>query len=158
MLKPSFAMILSLLFTFAVSMSVSAGYQRDQAVPVEKVVYGDIVSVRNITEKQLVEDQNTGWKTFGGALIGGVIGHQFGGGSGQDVATILGALVGAGVGNRYGDSSYYQELRLVELMITQEGGEQVMIIQDLDPGMVFNVGDEVRVVYLQGSVRVDIAM
>ncbi|AQS35768.1 outer membrane lipoprotein [Shewanella psychrophila] len=158
MLKPSFALLVSLCIALTVSFDVSAAYQRDQAVPVEKVVYGNVVSVRNITEKQLIEDRNTGWKTFGGALIGGVIGHQFGGGSGQDVATVLGALLGAGAAHRYGDSSYYQELHLVELMITQEGGEQVMIIQDLDPGMVFNTGDEVRVVYLQGSVRVDIAM
>ncbi|QFU23119.1 glycine zipper 2TM domain-containing protein [Shewanella eurypsychrophilus] len=158
MLKPSFALLLSLSIALAASFHVSAAYERNQAVPVEKVIYASVTSVRNITEKQLVEDRNTGWKTFGGALLGGVIGHQFGGGSGQDVATVLGALIGAGVGNRYGDSSYYQELRLVELMVTQEGGEQVMIIQDLDPGMIFNPGDEVRVVYLQGSVRVDIAM
>ena len=114
--------------------------------------------MRNITEKQLIEDRNQGWKTFGGALLGGVIGHQFGGGSGQTVATVLGALIGAGVSNRYGYSSYYQELKLVELMIKQEDGQQVMIIQDFDTGMIFNAGDEVRVVHLQGSVRVDIAM
>ncbi|WP_299807069.1 glycine zipper 2TM domain-containing protein [uncultured Shewanella sp.] len=130
-------------------------YDRNQAVPVEKVEFGQVVSVRNITQKQLVEDRNTGWKTFGGALIGGVIGHQFGGGSGQDVATVLGALLGARVGNTYGDSSYYQELKLVEMMIALDTGEQVMVIQDLDPGMIFNVNDDVRVVYLQGFVRVD---
>ena len=158
MLKPNVSHLFILLMAFIISAPVSAGYQRDQAVPVEKVLYGDIVSVRNITEKQLVEDRNVGWKTFGGALIGGVIGHQFGGGSGQDVATVLGALIGAGVGNRYGDSTHYQELRLVELMIKQEDGQQVMIIQDLDSGMIFNTGDEVRVVYLQGGVRVDRAM
>jgi len=143
---------------FSIFLPAHAGYDRNQAVPVEKVVYGSIVSVRNITEKQLVEDRNQGWKTFGGALIGGVIGHQFGGGSGKDVATVLGALIGAGVGNRHGSSSYVQELKLVELMIKQDDGEQVMIIQDLDQGMIFNTGDEVRVVYLKGGVRVDRAM
>ena len=160
MLKPSFNLLLSLLVALTVTFSLNcaAAYQRDQAVPVEKVLYGELVSVRNITEKQLIEDRNQGWKTFGGALLGGVIGHQFGGGSGQTVATVLGALIGAGVSNRYGDSSYYQELKLVELMIKQEDGQQVMIIQDFDTGMIFNAGDEVRVVHLQGSVRVDIAM
>jgi outer membrane lipoprotein SlyB len=33
-----------------------------------------------------------------------------------------------------------------------------MVIQDYDAGMTFNAGDRVRVVYLQGGVRVDIAM
>lgn len=138
--------------------SVQAGYDRNQAVPVEKVLYGDINSVRNITETQLLEDRNQGWKTFGGALAGGVIGHQFGRGSGQDIATVLGALIGGGVGNRYASATKVQTLKLVELMITQEDGSQVMVIQDYDPGMIFNVGDRVRVVYLQGSVRIDLAM
>jgi uncharacterized protein YcfJ len=30
-----------------------------------------------------------------GAVLGGVVGHQFGGGSGKDVATAAGALIGA---------------------------------------------------------------
>lgn len=152
------AMLLLSLSLAAGTHTLYAGYDRNQAQPVEKVLYGQVASVRKITEKQLMEDRNRGWKTFGGALLGGVIGHQFGGGSGQDVATVLGALLGAGIGHQYGDSSYYRELKLVELMIRQEDETQVMIIQDEDPGMTFKVGDEVRVVYLQGSVRVDLAM
>ncbi|MCK8045366.1 MULTISPECIES: glycine zipper 2TM domain-containing protein [Shewanella] len=155
MLKPHLIVFTVICLIFGSSALNAAPYDRNQAVPVEKVEFGQVASVRNITEKQLVEDRNTGWKTFGGALVGGVIGHQFGGGSGQDVATVLGALLGAGVGNRYGDNSYYQELRLVEMMITLDSGEQVMVIQDLDQGMIFNVNDDVRVVYLQGYVRVD---
>ncbi|GIU24254.1 MULTISPECIES: glycine zipper 2TM domain-containing protein [unclassified Shewanella] len=155
MLKHHLIVFTVICLFFAIPSSFAAPYDRNQAVPVEKVEFGQVISVRNITEKQLVEDRNTGWKTFGGALIGGVIGHQFGGGSGQDVATVLGALLGAGVANRYGDSSYYQELRLVEMMIALDTGEQVMVLQDLDPGMIFNVNDEVRVVYLRGYVRVD---
>lgn len=87
-----------------------------------------------------------------------MIGNQFGGGSGRDVATILGALIGGSVGNRYGSGTSVQSLKLVELMINQEDGTQVMVIQDYDAGMVFNAGDRVRVVYLQGGVRVDVAM
>ena len=155
MLKPHLIVLMLVSLIFSSAQLSAAPYDRNQAVAVEKVEFGQVASVRNITEKQLVEDQNTGWKTFGGALVGGVIGHQFGGGSGQDVATVLGALLGAGIGNRYGDSSYYQELRLVEMMITLDSGEQVMVIQDLDQGMIFNVNDEVRVVYLKGYVRVD---
>ncbi|QYK14416.1 glycine zipper 2TM domain-containing protein [Shewanella rhizosphaerae] len=163
MLKPTprlFRFIWSvfiLLSSLGLSAGVSAAYERNQAVPVEKVEYGYVTSVRNITQTQLVEDRNQGWRTFGGALIGGVIGHQFGGGSGQDVATVLGALIGGGIGHNAG-GDYYQQLKLVELMIRYEDGREVMVIQDLDPGMIFNVDDEVRVVYLQGGVRVDLAM
>ncbi len=37
--------------------------------------------------------------TLFGAIVGGVIGHQFGSGSGNDAATAAGALIGAAVGS-----------------------------------------------------------
>lgn len=40
-----------------------------------------------------------GASTLFGALIGGVIGHQFGSGRGNDAATVAGTLIGAAVGN-----------------------------------------------------------
>ena len=40
--------------------------------------------------------------TIGGALIGGAIGNQFGGGSGQDILTGAGAGAGALAGQSYG--------------------------------------------------------
>ncbi len=39
--------------------------------------------------------------TIGGALIGGAIGNQFGGGSGRDILTTGGAAAGAISGSRY---------------------------------------------------------
>lgn len=39
--------------------------------------------------------------SIGGALIGGAIGNQFGGGSGRDILTAAGAGAGAVAGNRY---------------------------------------------------------
>lgn len=155
MLKPQLTILMFISLIFSTAPLVAAPYERNQAVPVEKVEFGQVTSIKNITQKQLVEDQGSGWKTFGGALIGGVIGHQFGGGRGKGVATALGALLGAGVGETYRDNNYYQELKLVELMINLDDGQQIMVIQDLDPSMIFNINDQVRVVYLQGYVRVD---
>jgi len=37
-----------------------------------------------------------------GAIIGGAIGNQFGGGSGKDAATVLGAIIGADAANKNG--------------------------------------------------------
>ena len=42
---------------------------------------------------------HVGGKTILGAIIGGVVGHQFGGGRGKDAATIAGSLIGASVAN-----------------------------------------------------------
>ncbi|MCL6282348.1 hypothetical protein M3P21_02305 [Ruegeria sp. 2012CJ41-6] len=39
--------------------------------------------------------------SLGGALIGGAIGNQFGGGSGRAILTAAGAGTGAVAGNRY---------------------------------------------------------
>jgi outer membrane lipoprotein SlyB len=155
----SFALIVGFLTVIGfISTPANANYDRNQAVPVEKVLYGSISSIRQLTQRELIKDSHSGWHTFGGALIGGVVGHQFGGGRGQDVATVLGALLGAGIGSQYGDEAYYLEHKLVEMMIKQDDGSDIMIIQDLDPGMSFAAGDEVRVVYLTGYVRVDLAM
>lgn len=38
-------------------------------------------------------------RTLLGAVVGGVIGHQFGGGRGKDAATVAGTLIGAAVGS-----------------------------------------------------------
>ncbi|ARD22087.1 glycine zipper 2TM domain-containing protein [Shewanella sp. 10N.286.52.A9] len=149
---------LLVILSGVMSSTALAAYERNQAVPVEKVIYGQVESIKHVTQTQLVEDRNLGWKTFGGALIGGVIGHQFGGGSGQDVATVLGALLGGAAANQYGNSTRTLEYKLIEMMINLDDGTQVMVIQDLDPGMSFVAGDEVRVVYLTGYVRVDLAM
>ncbi len=51
----------------------------------------------------------SGVSTLFGAIVGGVIGHQFGSGRGNDAATVAGTLIGAAVGNnaarrRHGDS------------------------------------------------------
>ncbi len=47
-----------------------------------------------------------GGRTLVGALIGGVIGHQFGSGRGNDAATVAGTLIGAAVGNDAARSRY----------------------------------------------------
>jgi uncharacterized protein YcfJ len=40
--------------------------------------------------------------TVVGAIIGGAVGNQFGGGSGKDAMTVLGAIVGADIANKQG--------------------------------------------------------
>ena len=134
-------------------------YNRNTAVPVQGVEYATVESVRQVHQQELVEDKNRGWKTFGGALAGGLIGNQFGDGSGRDVATVLGALLGAGMVQNRSPAYQVRELVLVELMVMTDAGERLMVLQDQDPRMHFNAGDEVRLVYLsEGSVRVDKAM
>ncbi|MCJ8292773.1 MAG: glycine zipper 2TM domain-containing protein [Colwellia sp.] len=147
------------LFIFCFSYSANANYDRNKAVPVEKVLFGTVVSARNISQQELIQDKNSGWKTFGGALIGGVIGNQFGGGSGRDIATVLGAIAGGAIANNRSQGKTVV-IHLVELMIEVDCAEQqcqqFMVIQDFDQQMVFHHQDAVRMVYLaNGNVRID---
>ncbi len=149
---------LTLLALFFSQVS-NAGYDRNKAVPVEKVLFGKVISTRNISQEELIKDKNSGWKTFGGALIGGIIGNQFGSGSGKDITTVLGAIAGGTiVRNRNQDQAV--TVRLVELMVELECAkqhcQQFMVIQDYDQQMIFHNQDTIRIVYLTtGYVRVD---
>ncbi len=148
--------ILALLVCCLFTANAFADYDRNKAVPVEKVLFGAVISVRNINQEELIQDKNNGWHTFGGALIGGVIGNQFGGGSGKDVATILGAIIGGSVANNRNNQPKKVVIRLVELMIKVDSGEQFMVIQDLDRQMIFHSNDKVRMIYLaNNTVRID---
>lgn len=155
-LNPLFIAFMVIISLFLAINAQAEPYQRNKAVPVEKVLFGKVLSVRKITETELIEDKNSGWKTLGGALIGGVIGHQFGSGSGQDAATVLGAIIGASAASNSSPEYQQQVLHLIELMIRVEGGEEYMVVQDYDTSMLFQAGDKVRMIYLANStVRVD---
>ena len=133
-----------------------ADYERNKAVPVEKVLFGKVTSVRRITETELLQDRNHGWKVFGGALIGGTIGNQFGSGSGRAITTVLGAMLGSSIANDSHSRVKQITIQLVELMITIEDGDEYMVVQDLDPEMLFRSQDKIRMIYLaNGSVRID---
>jgi len=43
------------------------------------------------------EPRGAGVQTLFGAVIGGIVGHQFGGGRGKDAATVAGSLIGASI-------------------------------------------------------------
>lgn len=47
-----------------------------------------------------VQGQASTGDTIVGAIIGGAIGNQVGGGSGKDAATVLGAIIGADIANK----------------------------------------------------------
>jgi uncharacterized protein YcfJ len=48
---------------------------------------------------------------IGGAIIGGILGHQVGGGRGQDIATVGGAVAGAAVGANIGRDRNGQQVQ-----------------------------------------------
>lgn len=97
-------------------------------------------------------------KTLAGAIIGGVIGHQFGSGRGNDAATIAGTMIGAAVG--HGPVSRVEYSRPVERCETRYRSQQQQRIDGYDVVYRYN-GQQyaTRMPYDPGKkikVRVDI--
>ncbi|MCO5105526.1 MAG: glycine zipper 2TM domain-containing protein [Burkholderiaceae bacterium] len=53
-----------------------------------------------VTRRREVKDENRIAGTAVGAVVGGIVGHQIGGGRGRDLATVAGAVGGGYAGNR----------------------------------------------------------
>ncbi|MGF1753712.1 glycine zipper 2TM domain-containing protein [Vibrio makurazakiensis] len=134
----------------------NAAYNRNEARPVNDVVYGKVDSVRYITQQEIVQSQGSGWETLLGAAVGGLVGNQFGGGTGKEVATAVGAVAGAGVARNRANTQYTVEHKLVEILVETDKGKLIDVIQDADGNMLFNRGDDVRILYFSNGVRVDL--
>ncbi len=74
-----------------------------------------------------------GAKTLVGAIIGGVIGHQFGSGHGNDAATVAGTLLGATIANqsaykhggKYGATQYSRPVKRCETQYRNHQEERI---------------------------------
>lgn len=133
----------------------NAAYERNKARPVNNVVFGQVETVRYMTQQDVVRAEQSGWETLLGAVVGGVIGNQFGGGRGKEVATAIGAVAGATIVRNQAQQEYRVEYRLVEILIKTEKGKLIDVIQDVDNNMLFERGDRVRILYFDDGVRVD---
>ncbi|AMG58282.1 glycine zipper 2TM domain-containing protein [Pantoea vagans] len=72
------------------------------ATPIKESIKQPRQECRNVTltHRRTVQDENRLAGSVLGAVAGGVLGHQFGGGRGKDVATVAGALAGGYAGNQ----------------------------------------------------------
>ncbi len=97
--------------------------------PHERIIEVPVTSARAVVgtpeqrcwvERQQVNEPSRGANAGGviaGALIGGILGHQVGGGTGRDVATAGGAIAGAAIGNNVANNrgdSYARDVRRCE--------------------------------------------
>ena len=87
----------------------------------ERTYEADVTSVRAVVgpvqqrcwveREQVVQERSSNaGGTIAGALIGGILGHQVGGGSGKDLATAGGAIAGAVVGSNMGRDNNGQQV------------------------------------------------
>lgn len=94
-----------------------------------------------------VEQPNSGAGGIMGAIAGGAIGNQIGGGSGRGVATVLGVLGGAVLGNRIEGSgtqvqnvqqcstqTFYENRAVSYNVVYEYNGKQYTVTMPNDPG------------------------
>ena len=70
-------------------------------------------------------------------MLGGVIGHQVGGGSGKDLATIAGAVGGAYVGNRA--ENRLDKTQVHRVLVRMDSDATRSIDYAADPGLPVGV-------------------
>ncbi len=126
---------------------ISNPVQVEECYTVEVPVYGT------------VQGGSTG-DVLAGAIIGGAIGNQFGGGSGKDAMTVLGAIVGADVAGRQGKRQQivgyrdevkceyrteYQDERIIDNYVVyyRHGGHIGSVVTD----RYYEVGDRIRITF-----------
>jgi outer membrane lipoprotein SlyB len=104
---------------------------------------GIVESTREITNRA----EGTGVGAAGGAVVGGLLGNQVGGGRGKDVMTVVGAIGGAVAGNQI--EGQVNATRSYEVTVRLEDGSTRAIHQTAQPG--WRAGDHVKIV--DGIVR-----
>ncbi len=135
------ALFTAILILLAASLAACASMEGrgGPQLGAEPVRYGVITRIEPI---ELEGDHQLGLGAIIGGAAGAVLGHQFGGGTGRDVATVIGAigggLAGNTVQNRYADRRAGQHL-----FVRLDNGVTVALTQPADPAL--RVGDHVFV-------------
>jgi outer membrane lipoprotein SlyB len=86
--------------------------------------------------------QASGVGAVGGAVVGGILGHQVGAGRGKDLATVLGAL-GGGFGGNQIEKTVKTE-KQYQIVVRYDDGSKGLFTQATLPG--WHKGDKVKVI------------
>ncbi|GEN24461.1 glycine zipper 2TM domain-containing protein [Halomonas cupida] len=114
-------------------------YSGQGAQTAQTVQVGTITALRQVQ----IQGESSGLLGGGGgAVLGGLLGHQVGGGSGRDIATAVGAIGGAVAGSKIEDSA--NRTAAWEMEIRKDTGETVVVVQKAD--QAFQVGQRVRLI------------
>ncbi len=119
--------------------------QNTSAVPQNTNVYTQYGVVQSIemVQQSVASNSGVGAGTIAGAVVGGILGHQVGGGSGNTAATVLGAAGGAYLGNQMEKNQGAQQVNAYKLNIRLNNGSYQSITQTSANDI--RVGDRVQI-------------
>ena len=106
---------------------------------------GVVESVREVATR----GDGSGLGAAGGAVVGGLLGNQVGGGRGKQAMTVVGAIGGALAGNQIEKQA--RATRSYETTVRMDGGSSRTMTQATEP--MWHDGDHVKIV--DGVVRMN---
>ena len=122
-------------------------YERDAAQRVSNVLYGEIVSLKQVK----IEGD-----TKSGTIVGGLVGAAAGSGVSDskpesEIGAVLGGAIGATLGGNL--SKNIRAVDGVQLTINMDDGRTISLVQEVG-GYNFSIGDLVEVISIEGKTRV----
>lgn len=115
---------------------------------IQNVHYGIIIK----TEPVNIEGEGDAVGTIAGAAVGGILGSKVGGGSGSQIATIAGGLLGGVAGNKAAKN--ISKRNGVNITIKLDTGNTIAVVQEVNPDMLFRVGQRVQLNQQGNTARV----
>ena len=115
-------------------------YQSNRAGIVQNVSYGTVTNIRQVNIQD--DSSNMPIGAVAGAVVGGLLGHTVGGGTGKKLATVGGVVAGGLAGNAIQNQT--GKTTGMEVEIRLDNGQTIAVVQKMDPN--FQVGSRVRLV------------
>lgn len=109
--------------------------------PVVAAVCNECAVIEEVREIEK-PGEASGVGAVGGAVVGGVLGHQVGQGRGRDVATVIGAIGGGVAGHQI--EKQVKKTKVYQIVFRYEDGNRGTITQDTQPS--WRPGDKVKVI------------
>jgi outer membrane lipoprotein SlyB len=107
-------------------------------------------TVTNVRDVTINSASGSGIGTIVGSVLGALVGSNIGGGTGSTVAGIGGSVAGGVAGHQLERSAGTKTV--TELTVRLDNGE--IRTYTIEPGESFRIGDQVRVITSNGTIRV----
>ena len=139
---------LSLVLGGCTSNLTGDSYSRDEARTVQNVRMGTIEYLRPVQ----IEGTKSPVGSIAGAAVGGIGGSSVGGGKGSYVMAVIGAVTGGLLGAAAEEG--LTRTQGVEITVREDDGSLRAYVQEVEPNQVFQVGQRVRILTVNGTSRV----
>ncbi len=123
-------------------------YGRHEARVPQEVTYGSITALRLVT----IEGTKSQIGPIIGAIIGGIAFEEVGDGRGGRLMKVVGATLGGVAGGTVEEGVTRRQG--VEISVRLTDGDELAVVQEVDPDVDLRLGDPVRVLFLDGYARI----